>query len=153
MDFRSFPTLTEAFMPTMAGFLKNYFIMFLFGSILGRMYVESGAGVCIAKSIMKIAGSSTAGPTRKNLAVIFTVMITGGLLGYGGVNVVAIPVALYPLILSLMEEADIPKKHVIGLSLSAFATFAMTGPGTPQIQNIIPSTILHTSPTAGMIPD
>ena len=126
--------------------------MFVLGSIMGRLYVESGAGVSIAKGVMSLVGKEKASDTSKHIAVILTVLVTGGLLGYGGVNVVAIPVALYPLILSLMEEADIPKRHVIGLSLSAFATFAMTGPGTPQIQNIIPSTILGTSSTAGLIP-
>ena len=145
-------SFSSAYMPAMAGFFQKYFLMFILGSIMGRMYVESGAGVSIARTIMKTLSHQQASQTRKNLTVIMTVMITGGLLGYGGVNVVAIPVALYPLILSLMDEAGIPKKHVIGLCLSSLATFAMTGPGTPQIQNIIPSTILGTSPTSGLIP-
>ena len=145
-------SFSSAYMPAMAGFFERYFLMFILGSIMGRMYVESGAGVSIARTIMKILSCTNSSQTHKNLTVIMTVMITGGLLGYGGVNVVAIPVALYPLILSLMDEANIPKKHVIGLCLSSLATFAMTGPGTPQIQNIIPSTILGTSPTSGLIP-
>ncbi len=155
MVFNKLPimeTFSNAYMPAMAGFFQKYFLIFIFGSIIGRMYVESGAGVSIARAIMKRIGKEGSSQTHKNLAVIITVMLTCLLLGFGGVNVVVVPVALYPLFLSLMEEANIPKKHVIGLCLSGLATVTMTAPGTPQIQNIIPQTILHTSPTAGLIP-
>ena len=106
MIFNQLPilqSLSEAYMPAMANFFRNYFIMFVLGSIMGRLYVESGAGVSIAKGVMSLVGKEKASDTSKHIAVILTVLVTGGLLGYGGVNVVAIPVALYPLILSLME--------------------------------------------------
>lgn len=61
-------------------------------------------------------------------------------------------IAIYPLPVALYREADIPNKLIPGaISLGAF-TFTMTAiPGTPQIQNIIPTNYYGTTPMAAPI--
>ena len=60
--------------------------------------------------------------------------------------------ALVPLALDICKQADIPRKFVIGLIWGSTCTFAMVGPGTPQLVNVVPMTVLGTPSTAALIP-
>jgi H+/gluconate symporter-like permease len=57
--------------------------------------------------------------------------------------------AVYPIAKSLFREQDIPKRLIPGaIALGSF-TFTMTAlPGTPAIQNAIPTAYFHTTPFA-----
>lgn len=145
-------TFQEAFIPGVTGGFAALFLVFFFGTIMGKIYATTGAASSIAMGLNKIFSKDGQSQLVKDLIVIIIVDIIGVGCAYGGINVIVLPVALYPLVMSLMEEADIPKKFVVGIVLSAIATAGMTGPGTPQVQNIIPSQILGTTPTAALIP-
>ncbi len=60
-----------------------------------------------------------------------------------------------PLAVALFREADISRKLLPGCYACGSFTFAMTGPGTPQIQNIILDHLLrngrHGGPISGFI--
>jgi H+/gluconate symporter-like permease len=74
----------------------------------------------------------------------------------GGVSLFVVAFAVYPLAAALFREADIPRRLIPGcIALGAF-TFTMTAlPGTPQIQNLIPTkyfgTNMYAAPTIGII--
>jgi H+/gluconate symporter-like permease len=68
------------------------------------------------------------------------------LLTYGGVSLFVVVFAVYPFAAEMFRQSDIPKRLIPGtIALGAF-TFTMDAlPGTPQIQNIIPSTFFKTN--------
>src|SRR5690606_15614846 len=71
-----------------------------------------------------------------------------------GVQTCALPI--YPFASDLFKNAEIPKRLIPGtIALGAF-TFTMDSfPGTPQIQNIIPTTFFNTdawaAPVLGLV--
>src|SRR5262249_38720928 len=74
------------------------------------------------------------------------------LMVYGGVSVFVVAFAVYPFAAELFREAAIPKRLIPAtMSLGSF-TFAMDSlPGSPQIQNIIPTTFFGTTTMAAPI--
>jgi H+/gluconate symporter-like permease len=68
------------------------------------------------------------------------------LLTYGGVSLFVVAFAVYPFAATLFRQARIPKRLIPGtIALGAF-TFTMDAlPGTPQIQNVIPTTFFGTT--------
>jgi len=125
------------FMEKMAGFIKLYFPVFLLGAIFGKVIELSGFAKSIAHIIIKVIGE------RKSMLAI---VLVGALLTYGGVSLFVVAFALYPFASELFKKANIPKRLIPGtIALGAF-TFTMDAlPGSPQIQNIIPTTFFKTS--------
>ncbi len=137
------PMFTGLFMEKMVGFLKLYFPVFLLGAIFGKLIELSG----FSKSIVS-ATIGLFGPQRAMLSIV-TVC---ALLTYGGVSLFVVVFAVYPFAAELFRQADIPKRLIPGtIALGAF-TFTMDAlPGTPQIQNIIPSSFFGTDTWAAPV--
>ena len=72
-------------------------------------------------------------------------MLVCALLTYGGVSLFVVVFAVYPFAAEMFRRSGIPKRLIPGtIALGAF-TFTMDAlPGTPQIQNIIPTTFFGT---------
>ncbi len=139
--------LTELFMPGLAGFAKNYFLIILAGAIFGKIMGASGASASIAEFISAKLGKERA---------ILSVVATSGLLVYGGISVFVVVFAVYPIGAALFKEVNIPKRLLPGaIALGSF-TFSMTAlPGTPQAINTIPiatlGTSIYSAPILGLI--
>lgn len=131
------------FMEGLVGFTKSWFPAFMLGAIFGKLMDVSGAARSIAELITKKIGSKYA---------ILSVVLSCGLLTYGGISLFVVVFAMYPLALALFREANITRRLIPGtIALGAF-TFTMTGiPGSPQIQNIIPTKYFGTTPSAAPI--
>lgn len=125
------------FMEKMAGFVKLYFPVFLLGAIFGKVIELSGFAKSIAHLVIKVIGES-----KSMLAIV----LVGALLTYGGVSLFVVAFALYPFASELFKKTNIPKRLIPGtIALGAF-TFTMDAlPGSPQIQNIIPTTFFNTN--------
>lgn len=137
------PGYTEIFMTGAAGFIINYFPLFLAGAVFGQLMRVSGFAEGIAHTIVRILG-----PKR---AILGTVLICS-ILAYGGVSVFVVVFVMFPLALELFRAADIPRRLIPAtISLGAF-TFVMTAlPGSPQIQNVIPGKFLGTNTFAAPV--
>ncbi|WP_156418870.1 GntP family permease [Fictibacillus sp. FJAT-27399] len=141
------PFFSGVFMEKMVGFIKLYFPVFLLGAIFGKVIEMSGFAKSITRAVIKLIG-----PSRAMLAIV----LVGAILTYGGVSLFVVAFALYPFASELFKAADIPKRLIPGtIALGAF-TFTMDAfPGTPQIQNIIPTTFFKTdtwaAPWLGLI--
>lgn len=137
------PTYTELFMVKAVIYIKNFFPVFMLGAIFGKIMEESGMAKSIAHAIIQ-----TLGPKR---AVLSTVL-SAAILTYGGVSMFVVVFAVYPFAAALFKEADIPKSLVPATIVLGAFTFTMDSlPGSPQIQNIIPSNFLGTSVYSGPI--
>lgn len=131
---------TGPYMQGFADFTKEWFPLFMLGSIFGKLMEVSGMAQSVASKIIQIIGVKQA---------TIGVVIASAVLAYGGISVFVVVFCVYPLALKLFEEADIPKKLMPGSIIAGMMTFAMTAlPGTPQIQNIIPTDYFHTDAAA-----
>lgn len=141
------PSYTETFMINAANYVKSFFPIFLLGAVFGKIMELNGAAASIAHTIVKALGSKRA---------ILSVVLACAILTYGGVSLFVVAFAVYPFAAAIFREADIPKRLIPGtIALGAF-TFTMDAlPGTPQIQNIIPTSYFGTdayaAPVVGII--
>ena len=131
------PMFTGLFMDKMVGFLKLYFPVFLLGAVFGKVIELSGFSKAIVQATIRVVGAQ-----RAMLAIV----LVCALLTYGGVSLFVVVFAVYPFAAELFRQGDIPKRLIPGtIALGAF-TFTMDAlPGTPQIQNIIPTTFFETN--------
>jgi H+/gluconate symporter-like permease len=143
-------TSHNSYMMGVSSFIQSYFLIFLLGAILAKYMDESGAARSIAKGTLKLTG------TDKPFNVLLAIFIISSILTYGGVSLFVAMFAIVPLARPLFRELDIPW-HIMMIPLTAgLATFTMTMlPGTPSIQNVIPTTSLGTTlmaaPLVGVI--
>ena len=130
------PMFSGLFMDKMVGFLKNYFPVFLLGAVFGKVIELSGFSRSIVAGSIRLLGESRA---------ILSIVAVCALLTYGGVSLFVVVFAVYPFAAELFRQSGIPKRLIPGtIALGAF-TFTMDAlPGTPQIQNIIPTTFFGT---------
>lgn len=130
---------TNIYMAGFTSFFASWFLVFLFGSIFGKLMEDSGAAEKVSHIIMSKVGSE-----RAALAVI----LACGVLTYGGVSVFVVAFTAYPIALSLFREAKLPRRFIPACLAFGSATFTMTTAGSPEIQNWIPIKYLNTSPWA-----
>lgn len=130
------PMFSGLFMDKMAGFLRLYFPVFLLGAIFGKLIEISGFSRSIVAATIRVVGPERA---------ILSIVLVCALLTYGGVSLFVVVFAVYPFAAELFRRSQIPKRLIPGtIALGAF-TFTMDAlPGTPQIQNIIPTTFFGT---------
>ena len=137
------PVFSGIFMEKMVGFVKLYFPVFMLGAVFGKLIELSGFSESIVAAAMKYIGRSRAN------AVIVAVC---ALLTYGGVSLFVVVFAVYPFAAELYRQSNIPKRLMPGaLALGAFSFTMDSLPGTPQIQNIIPTTFFQTTSWAAPI--
>ena len=137
------PMFTGLFMDKMVGFLKLYFPVFLLGAVFGKLIEISGFSKAIVKATISVVGAQRA---------MLSIVLVCALLTYGGVSLFVVVFAVYPFAAELFRQSDIPKRLVPGtIALGAF-TFTMDAlPGTPQIQNIIPTSFFGTTAWAAPV--
>ena len=131
------PFYSDVFMAKMVVFIQLYFPVFLLGAVFGKVVEMSGAARSISRAIVGFLG------TRHSMLAI---VVACAVLTYGGVSLFVVAFAVYPFAASLFRESDIPKRLIPGtIALGSF-TFTMDAlPGTPQIQNVIPTTFFGTN--------
>lgn len=131
------PVFSGIFMERMAGFAKLYFPVFLLGAVFGKLIELSGFSRAIVRAVLRLIGAERA---------IVAIVLVCAVLTYGGVSLFVVVFAVYPFAAEMFRQGGIPKRLMPGaIALGAF-TFTMAAlPGTPQIQNIIPTTFFGTT--------
>lgn len=136
-SFGILPTYTELYMTRMAEYVKTYYPVFLFGAVFARLMEKGGLAASVAGKIVEMLGEK-----RAVLAVLFGCAV----LTYGGLSVFVVAFVMYPFGAYVFRQADIPKRLLPAALWMGIFSFAMVSlPGTPQIQNIIPSSYFQTS--------
>jgi len=130
-------TYTQVFMAELGKYLAKFFPLFMLGALFGKVMDDTGSARVIAHTVGNWLGKRQA---------ILAIVLACGILTYGGVSLFVVAFAVYPIAKSLFREHDIPKRLIPGsIALGSF-TFTMTAfPGTPAIQNAIPTAYFHTS--------
>lgn len=128
---------TQIFMGSVGQFIRDFFPLFLLGALFGKLMEDSGAATKISDVVVRFVGAE-----RTVLAIV----LSCGILTYGGVSLFVVVFAAFPLARSLFRQADIPRRLIpASIALGSF-TFTMTAlPGTVQIQNQIPMQFFRTN--------
>src|SRR3954463_16232671 len=131
---------TQTFMASAAGFLAQFFPLFLLGALFGKLMEDSGSVTAIANFM-----TERLGPQRAVLAVV----LAGALVTYGGVSLFVAFFVLAPMAQELFRAAGIPRRLMPAAIVLGTSTFTMSAlPGTPSIQNAIPMPFFGTTPFA-----
>ena len=138
---------TQTFMGAAAGFVAQFFPLFLLGALFGKLMDDSGSVSAIADFM-----TDKLGPSRSILAVV----LAGALVTYGGVSLFVAMFVIAPMGQALFRAADIPNRLLPAAVALGTTTFTMTAmPGTPAIQNAIPmpffGTTAFAAPGLGLI--
>lgn len=131
---------TQTFMSNAAGFIAQFFPLFLLGALFGKLMDDSGSVTVIADRLTLRLGKERA---------ILAVVLAGAIVTYGGVSLFVAFFVLAPMATALFRSAAIPRRLMpaaIALGTSTFTMSAM--PGTPSIQNAIPMPFFGTTPFA-----
>lgn len=135
--------LNDLYMKGFGSFAMKFFLLFLLGTMFGKIMEDSGAAKRIAACILRLTGKT------RELYVAMAIVAVCALLGYGGVSVFVILFVIVPIARPLFREIDLSWRLFPGIYFFGVATFVMSMlPGTPQIQNIIPTKYLGTTPMA-----
>ncbi|HRX61059.1 MAG TPA: GntP family permease [Candidatus Competibacter sp.] len=131
------PMYLGVFMDKMVNFVKLYFPVFMLGAVFGKVIELSGYSKSIVSAVVDAIGHQRA---------MLSIVVVCAILTYGGVSLFVVVFAVYPFAAELFRQTHIPKRLIPGtIALGAF-TFTMDSlPGTPQIQNIIPTAFFKTT--------
>ncbi|RTE88021.1 MULTISPECIES: GntP family permease [Bradyrhizobium] len=138
---------TQTFMVGAAGFIGQFFPLFLLGALFGKVMEDSGSVSAIADFMTAKLGAQRA---------ILAVVLAGAIVTYGGVSLFVALFVLAPMAEALFRGADIPRRLMpAAIALGTFTFTMMALPGTPAIQNAIPmpffGTTLFAAPGLGII--
>lgn len=144
MDF--FPSLIgneASYMTGLSGFLINFFAVFLLGAILAQYIEKSGAAQSIAQKVLSITG------TEKPFAILIAVFAISAILTFGGISLFVVLFVIIPLAKPLFKQLNMAWNLIVIPVFLGIGTFTMTMlPGTPSIQNVVPTKYLGTTLTA-----
>ncbi|WP_101845480.1 GntP family permease [Halobacillus sp. Marseille-P3879] len=132
--------ITEDYMDGFTGYFASWFLVFLLGAIFGKIMQETKSAESIAQWIKRTFGAKRA---------VFAVVTAAAIMTYGGVSLFVVGFAVYPIAVSLFRTADLPHRFIPAALVFGSISFTMTAPGSPEIQNIIPTDFFETTPTAG----
>ena len=132
--------LVSNYMSGFSGFVTSWYLMFLLGSIFGKVMEDSGAADSVSKMIVEKLGMKYA---------VLAIVAACAILTYGGVSLFVVAFSVYPMALSLFKQANLPRRFIPAALAFGSVTFTMTSAGSPEIQNWIPIEYLGTNPYAG----
>ncbi|KRC69289.1 Inner membrane permease YgbN [compost metagenome] len=131
---------TQTFMGGAAGFVAQFFPLFLLGALFGKLMDDSGSVTAIANFMTRKLGAKRA---------ILAVVLAGAIVTYGGVSLFVAFFVLAPMAHALFKAAGIPVRLMPAAILLGTSTFTMSAlPGTPAVQNAIPMPFFSTTPFA-----
>ena len=125
------------------GFVSTNFFLLLSGAMFGTIMGESGAAKSIASYISKKLGAQN--------AILITIIVTA-ILSAGGISAFVCMFAVFPLVVHLFKEADIPRRYLVGAFNAGASTFTLGAlPGMPTIHNLTPTEFLGTTAAAAPV--
>jgi H+/gluconate symporter-like permease len=131
---------TQIFMGSAAGFLAQFFPIFLLGAIFGKLMDDSRSVSAVADFMTRSLGERR---------VILAVVLAGAFVTYGGVSLFVAFFVLVPMAQALFRAVSIPRRLMPAAIVLGTSTFTMSAlPGTPSIQNAIPMPFFGTTPFA-----
>src|SRR5204863_9901916 len=108
---------TQTFMVSAAGFLAQFFPLFLLGALFGKLMEDSGSVEAIARFMTERLGTRRA---------VLAVVLAGAVVTYGGVSVFVALFVLAPMARAVFRSADIPRRLMPAAIALGTMTFTMS---------------------------
>jgi H+/gluconate symporter-like permease len=121
--------MSGPFMTGFADYIRQFYLIFVFGAAFGKLMDASGAASSIAQAVVRRLGTRWA---------CLSVVMACALLTYGGVSLFVVGFSVFPLAVQLFRQADLPRRFIPAAITFGSITFTMTSAGSPEIQNLIP---------------
>ena len=132
--------MLDSYMGGFTGFFTTWFPAILLGAIFGQLMDDSGAAKAIARQSSRWLGEKRA---------IMAVVGASAILTYGGVSLFVVGFSVYPIAFELFKAANLPHRFIPGAMVFGSISFTMTSPGSPEVQNLIPTEYFGTTAVAG----
>ncbi|MFT0141585.1 GntP family permease [Alcanivoracaceae bacterium MT1] len=132
--------MLDSYMDGFTGFFTTWFPAILLGAIFGQLMDDSGAAKAIARKSRDWFGEKRA---------IMAVVGASAILTYGGVSVFVVGFSVYPIAYELFKGANLPHRFIPAAMVFGSISFTMTSPGSPEVQNLIPTEYFGTTAVAG----
>ncbi len=123
-----------------ADYIVSWFPAFFLGAVYGKLMDMTGSARSLANKLVGIIGAKFA---------VAAVVIPCLLMTFGGISLFVVVFVIYPMGYAIYREANLPRTLLPGaIAYGAFGITMTAIPGTPQIQNIIPTTYYGTTAVA-----
>ena len=123
-----------------ADYIISWFPAFFLGAVYGKVMDMTGSARSLANKLVSVIGSKFA---------VAAVVLPCLLMTFGGISLFVVVFVIYPMGYAIYREANLPRTLLPGaIAFGAFGITMTSIPGTPQIQNIIPTTYYGTTATA-----
>lgn len=133
----------EEYIGGTAAYIISWFPAFFLGAVYGKIMDLTGSARSLANKLVSWIGSKYA-----ILAVVLPCM----LMTYGGISLFVVVFVVYPMGYAIYREANLPRTLLpSAIAYGAFGITMTCIPGTPQIQNIIPTEYYGTTATAAPV--
>jgi len=135
--------LSKSWLGGVSTAFTSYYLLFFASTLFANAMQMTGACEIIARKFVGWFG-------KKHILSVLVIFCF--LMCYGGVSFFVIMFAIAPIAFSLFEELNIPRKMIIVITAAGCGSFVLAAPGSPQIQNVIPTalgTSLVSAPVMG----
>ena len=142
-----FTAFTVTYATEMSNFIRNFFLMFGFGTAFGRFMDKSGSSEAVADTLFRIFGAKFAP---------LTCLIVTWIMAMGGISAVIIIFSIYPIADPLFRKANITKALLPAIFLNGAVVATFPFPGNPSMTNAVLTmtdlgTTAHSAPIMGII--
>lgn len=128
------------YMKGMADYVFQWFPPFFLGAVYGKVMDMTGSARSLGNALVKLIGSKFA---------VLAVVLPCLLMTYGGISLFVVVFVIYPMGYSIYRAADLPRTLLPGaIATGAFGITMTAIPGSPQIQNLIPTSYYGTTTMA-----
>lgn len=128
------------YMTGLGNYVISWFPAFFLGAVYGKVMDNTGAARSLANKLVSVLGSQWA---------LAAVVVPCLLMTYGGISLFVVVFVVYPMGYAIYREADLPRTLLPGaIAFGAFGITMTSIPGTPQIQNLIPTQFFGTTAMA-----
>ena len=135
--------LYNSYSIALANFLAKYFLVFVTNALFGKVMEET---------LLVSAFSNMIGRWFGNRNAVYGALLITAMLSYGGISVFVIVFTVYPIFLVTFQKADLPRKFIPACIMSATCTVPLSMfPGGTQLNNIIPTRYIGTTPMASPV--
>ena len=125
---------------SLSSFIAKYFMVFVTNALFGKVMEETLLVSAFSKMIGKLFGDRNAA---------YGALLVTAILSYGGISAFVIVFTVYPIFLATFKKSDLPRKLIPAGIMAASCTFPLSMlPGGAQLNNIIPTQYIGTSPMA-----
>lgn len=135
--------LMDLYLPGLAGFIRDYFLLFLFGTLLGRLMSDGGSAKRIALSLARLIAKSK---TNQKFFCVLLVPTLYFALTYAGISGFVVVFTVLPIAKDLFEQTDTPWRLYCCGGAQTISSAVLTG--SLQASNVYAANVCGTSITA-----